>query len=342
MTRYFLGMDVGGTKTHALLADEHGKALAFGQAGPGNPEGGGYDELAAAMEAALTQALALAGIPYGELALSGLAGAGFGVGGYDWPGDELPVRQAIQRLGLGCPIEAANDTIIGLLAGLEQGWGVALVAGTGTNCRGRDRQGREGRVTGEGIRFGEFGGSSELMWKAVHAVNYAWIRRGPPTRLTERFLVLTGAQDAAELMEWLARGKVQADPGWAREIFKLADAGDAVAGELIAWSGRELGELACAVIRQLEMENETFEIALIGSLFKGGERLVEPLRQTITALAPKARLVRLAAPPVVGGVLLGRQAALAGRSHLGQDQGYAAFRQKLLASTMQFPGFRGE
>ena len=36
MTRYFLGVDVGGTKTHALIADENGRMTDFGRSGPGN------------------------------------------------------------------------------------------------------------------------------------------------------------------------------------------------------------------------------------------------------------------------------------------------------------------
>lgn len=304
MNAYFLGMDVGGTKTHALIADESGQVLGFGQAGGGNPEGGRYHELASAIQAALSDALETSGVT-----IQAIAGAGFGIGGYDWPCDHQPTLNAIAPLGLRCPVELANDAVIGLLAGAEQGWGVAVVSGTGTNCRGRDRVGREGRVTGEGIDFGEFGGSSELVWKAIHLVNYEWIRRGPPTQLTQLFLELTGAQDAFELMEGLARDRIEINPGWARAIFQVAEAGDAVAQELIAWSGRELGEMACAVIRQLKLEDEAFEVVLIGSLFKGGNLLVEPLRQTVQVLAPGARLVRLEAPPAVGGVLLGMQAA---------------------------------
>jgi N-acetylglucosamine kinase-like BadF-type ATPase len=34
--RYFLGVDAGGTKTHALITDETGQAVGFGAGGPGN------------------------------------------------------------------------------------------------------------------------------------------------------------------------------------------------------------------------------------------------------------------------------------------------------------------
>jgi len=37
--------------------------------------------------------------------------------------------------------------------------------------------------------------------------------------------------------------------------------------------------------------------------------LIEPMRETIHQLAPKARLVRLTAPPVLGAVMLGMEAA---------------------------------
>jgi hypothetical protein len=44
-------------------------------------------------------------------------------------------------------------------------------------------------------------------------------------------------------------------------------------------------------------------------MFDAGAALIELMRQRIHALAPAARLVRLAAPPVIGAVLLGMEAA---------------------------------
>ena len=95
-------------------------------------------------------------------------------------------------------------------------------------------------------------------------------------------------------------------------MFQLADAGDAVAAECIAWAGRELGSLACGVIRQIGIADRAFEVVLVGSLYNGGERLIGPMRDTIQSLAPGAALVKLAAPPVAGAVILGMDAGGSG------------------------------
>ena len=40
--QYFLGVDVGGTKSHCLIADEGGHVVGFGHSGPGNWEAVGW------------------------------------------------------------------------------------------------------------------------------------------------------------------------------------------------------------------------------------------------------------------------------------------------------------
>jgi N-acetylglucosamine kinase-like BadF-type ATPase len=305
MSHCFLGGDVGATKTHALIADESGQVIGFGEAGPGNHEVVGYDGLSAALETAVSGALAAAG-----LARQQIAGAGFGVAGYDWPSEREPTLVAIRSLGLGAPVDAVNDTTLGLLAGAAEGWGVAVVSGTGCNCRGWDRsRQRQGKVTGHGIWMGEAAGASELIFKTLQAIAREWTRRGPPTQLTPAFVEHTGSRSIEEFLENLTIGNIDVDASAARLVFRVAAQGDPVAMELIRWAGCELGELACAVIRQLEFEELVFDVVLIGSMFDGGLMLIEPMRQTIQARAPGAHLVRLTVPPVIGAVVLGMQQA---------------------------------
>ena len=305
MTRYFLGVDVGGTKTHALIADESGRAVGFGMGGSGNPHSVGYDGmLRDAIGPALEQALASA-----RVAEERIAGAGFGIAGYDWPSERERTLSALEALGLRSPREIVNDTIVGLLAGAEQGWGVAVVAGTGCNCRGWDVNRREGRVVGGMDEFGEAAGAGQVIEKALQAIGRAWSLRAPPTRLSEAFVAHTGARNVADMLEGLFMQRYRLDANAAPLVFQAATEGDQVAVDVIRWAGQELGSLAIGIIRQLGFETLDFDVVLVGSLYDGGPLLVEPMRETIHAVAPAARLVRLTAPPVVGGVLLGMETA---------------------------------
>ena len=304
MKRYFLGTDTGSTKSHAIIADETGQALGFGQGGQGNPQGIGFDGLLALLDDLVTQATGQAGITRAQI-----EGVGFGIAGYDWPSQRQKFMEVVAPLGLGAPIEFANDATVGLLAGSTAGWGVAVVSGTSCNCRGRDRGGREGRVTGYGHLFGEYGGAYELTLKAVQAIVSEWAHRGPTTRLTAAFMTLARAVTLDELVENFTTEKVEVDPEAARIVFQVAAEGDPVAIDIIGWLGCQLGDMANGVIRQLGFQTEEFEVVLVGSLYEGGPLLTQPMRQTIQALAPGARFVRLSAPPVVGGVLLGMEQA---------------------------------
>jgi N-acetylglucosamine kinase-like BadF-type ATPase len=298
MTNFFLGVDTGSTKSHALLTDENGRILGFGEAGPGNWEGVGWDGARHTIGHIMNQALSAAGIEPAQL-----TAAGFGLAGYDWPEDRRPHQELIRSLGVTAPFELVNDAFIGLLAGSSSGWGVAVAAGTSCNCYGRNAQGQIGRVTGAS-RFGEYAGSGELVWRALQAVAYSWSQRGPATRLGRAFLNATGAEDVTDLLAGLVRERYHLSAESAPLVFAVAAEGDEVALDLLRWAGRELGGLAVAVVRQLDLTEETFEIVLSGSFYNGSDLIRETMAETVHASAPCARLVRLQAPPVVGGVLL--------------------------------------
>ena len=301
MTRYFLGIDTGATKSHALIADESGQALGFGAGGSGNPDSVGHNGLVEVLQGIISQALLMAGIT-----LAQLAGAGFGIAGYDWPSQREPLLQTLQVLGLGqTPLDLVNDALIGLLAGAAEGWGVAVVAGTSCNCWGWDRQRRMGRMTGFSHLFGEAAGGHELLGKATHAVAAEWTRRGPATNLTPALIEWAGARDIEDWLEGLSRQRYHMSAAAALVVFRVAAEGDAVAQDLIRWAGRELGGMALGVIRQLDFEGLEFESGPAGSFYNGSPLLSQTMAETIHAVAPGARLVRLTVPPVVGGVLLG-------------------------------------
>lgn len=321
--RYFLGVDVGGTKTHALIADETGQALGFGRGGCGSHEMTGYDGLTATLQSVLSQALEMTGICVDQI-----SGAGMGIAGYDWPSQRQEHLDAIAPLGLKAPLKIVNDAVLGIAAGSAEGWGISVVGGTGCNCRGLSKNHqREGRVVGGGYWSGEAAGGFDIVYRAMRAVTFEWVKRGPATALTPAFIQHIGAQDLDDLIEGIYLMRYGFDPSMLRLFFQVAAQGDPAALDVLRWAGEELGGMAVSVANQLELQDETFDVVLIGSLFDGHPLLQEVLGETIHKVAPGARLVRLDIPPVVGGVLLGMEAA-------GVD--FHGKRQQLIQSTRKF------
>jgi N-acetylglucosamine kinase-like BadF-type ATPase len=87
-------------------------------------------------------------------------------------------------------------------------------------------------------------------------------------------------------------------------VVRAAQQGDHAAQHILASAGRELGELAVAVIRRLYMALEAFAVVPFGGVFKAGDLILSPFRETIIAAAPQAQIVLPHFEPVVGAVLL--------------------------------------
>ena len=304
--RYFLGIDGGGTKTHALVADENGQALGFTRGGPGSWEVVGYAGLTDSLRNVTSRAVNEAGIT-----LSQITSAGLGLAGFDWPSQEAAHIDALTAAGIRTPSRLVNDTVLGIIAGSREGWGIAIVSGTGCNCRGisRDHQRQARVVGGAGHWSGEAAGGADILARAMRAVTYEWTKRGPVTGLSQAFLAHTAAQNLDELIEGLYLERYPFDPAMVLLVFETARQGDAQAMEVMRWAGRELGGMALGVINQLELKDEMFDVVLIGSIYDGHPLIKETLAETLLTAAPCASLVQLKVPPVVGGVLLAMEDA---------------------------------
>jgi len=200
-----------------------------------------------------------------------------------------------------------NDGVNGLLAGATRGIGVNVTAGSSNNCRGRNQNGKEGRIVGNAPPFGEYGGATEIVQRGLQIANYAWIKRISPTVLTEIYINAVGAKDEIDLMEGLSNEKYHLLPFIAIEVIKAAQNDDAAAREIIQWAGEELGWLAVSVARQIEMEHDVVEVIQSGSVFDAGEIISNSMRGIVMKHLPKAKIIRLDGPPVVGAVILGME-----------------------------------
>jgi N-acetylglucosamine kinase-like BadF-type ATPase len=295
-----LGIDVGASKTHAILADERGCVLGAGRAGCANWEVVGLEGAGDALRSAIVEASLAASV-----APAAISASGYGLAGLDWPSDEERLRPVIDALGVGGPYVMVNDAFLPLRAGAADGVGLAAIAGSGSTVAGRNRAGKTDRSFGAGFPFADWGGAGDIAGAAVHAVAQAYQGLGPETALAERMLTVTGCASVAELLEKVMRWQVKVRGEFAPQVLQAAQSGDAVAQSIVCRAGTTIGANAVAVARRLGMLDTPFDLVTAGGVFSSRSELLNgSLLETVAAYAPGVKLVHWASPPVVGALLL--------------------------------------
>lgn len=298
-----LGIDAGGSKTVAWLADQEGRVIGEGR-GPGA-------NLHSAGELATEKTLydvmhdALGERPSMPPVVA------VGMAGMDRPDDEAVVRGILRRLGCRGQIVAVNDAHIALVAGADELPGVVVIAGTGSIAYGIGPAGTAARAGGWGEVYGDEGSAFWVGARALAAVVRAADRRGPATALTTLVLRHAGAERIDGLVRHVhtrpdRRPFITAMAG----LVARAEAdGDAVAAEILRAATDELTLAARSVVEQLGMRGDRFHVVLSGGLFKMAPVMASSLAARITDLAPKATTGLLTDEPALGAVRLARRAA---------------------------------
>jgi N-acetylglucosamine kinase-like BadF-type ATPase len=295
-----LGIDGGASKTHAILIDEQGRVCGVGRAGCSNWEVVDLDGAQAALTEAIGGAAESAGIPTQDIDASG-----YGLAGLDWPSDKERLKPVISSLEVGGPSVMVNDAFLPLRAGTSDGIGLAAIAGSGTTVVGRNRAGQTARSFGAGYPFTDWGGASDIVYGAVHAVAGAYKGLAPQTTLTERMLGATGCADAAELLEKLMRWQVKLGGQFAPQVFAAAHEGDAPAQAIVQRAGETIGDNAIAVARRLGMLDTACDLVAAGGVFSSkSSLLLNSLLNRMRSQMPQVQLVHWQAPPVVGALFL--------------------------------------
>jgi N-acetylglucosamine kinase-like BadF-type ATPase len=299
-----LGVDGGGTTTHAIVADVSGRVLGAGVAGPSNWEDVGIEGTEKALQEAVQGALGKAAVRVTDVAASV-----FGLAGIDFPADEERLAQIPEAIGLRGPHLLLNDSLVALRAGTNRSWGIVVVAGTGSVVAGRNERGEVVRTFGMGPMFGDFGSASEISEAGITAVAAAVSGRGPRTSLTDILPKAAGFEDPLAFFEAVSRARVDGST-FAPQVFEAAEARDTVARGILEYAAGALAESAGHVARSLSIADKEFELVLAGSIFRAKGRVFRSaFDATIRKLLPLATPLRLEAPPVVGAALLAVEAA---------------------------------
>ncbi len=299
---YVLGIDGGGTKTHAVVVDEQERVLGEGFAGPSNPLRVGVNSAALAVRAAVDEACDAAGVRRADI-----SAAEVGLAGVRRADLRERMRETLLGLGLG-RIEVVTDAEIALYGATKGAPGLVLIAGTGSICCGLSARGKRVCAGGWGPLAGDEGGGSWLARRALQAVAHASDGRGPGTTLVQvacHYFNVTAPEDLS-LALYAPSMTNEHIAGFGRYVIEAAQKRDAVARAIITEAGRELGQAAVAVIGKLNMKAERFQVAYVGGVFRAAELILSPLREVINGLAPRAYLAPPQLPPAIAAAHMAR------------------------------------
>lgn len=296
-----LGVDVGGTKTDALVVARDG--IVVGRVrGPGaNHEAIGWDLAAARIRGTVEHVLHTAGVSARDVVASG-----WGISGLDWPADEAMYRSIVGALSLGGPSMVVNDAFLALEAGNSAAPGVAVVSGTGVLVVGRAEDGTTARTLGVGAGRGEWGSAGDVVRAAAVAVAQQHMRLGPLTALTEVALQRSKVGSAGAYCEEVWRhGRAHLLPP---DVWDVAAAGDPVAEAIANRVADSLAAGVGAVAQRLHLR--ACDVLLAGRVLDPGHpvlhtRLVAALSKELPGGRPRP----LGVPPVIGAVMAGARLA---------------------------------
>lgn len=294
---YFLGVDVGGTKTHALIADHEGKVIVFHD-GPGaNYQGLGVEKAYSNLKDTITEALKKA-----SLKLQDVEAVFFGVAGADFDYEIRIVRTILDRLGLK-RYAFDNDGRIALRSGTLNDVGILISCGTGGinyACDGK----RMERIGGFSTFFGERLGSYIIAGLVASAIIRGKDGRSNPTKMIQIF-----ESQISMKMEDIMHYEYEGDYEKMREytilliktLFSAAKQHDFVALKILCHIVDEIVDIVRAFRMKLDF-TPPIKLVLEGSFFKNADPIL--LEMISSAVGPEYEIIVPKHPPVVGAVLL--------------------------------------
>jgi N-acetylglucosamine kinase-like BadF-type ATPase len=307
---FVVALDGGSSKTDAVLVAADGTLLGRSRVGPSNHQLIGLDAAVDALGAAIAAAVADAGIddppfplcPVGVYCLAGL----------DLPVDEDHLAPAIALRGWSGIDLLRNDTFAISRAGTTSTWGIGIVCGTGMNCAGVGPDGASVRFPALAELSGDFApGGAWLGVRALGLALRATDGRGPATVLTHRVPAHFAQPDVEAVLTAVYTGTLPYGRLFelAQVLLDAAAAGDEPAREAADTLADEVVAFVRAAVTRLRVADTDVEVVLGGGIFDTDDAaFVARVTKGIGAVAPRAQVRRLDAPPVLGAALLGLDA----------------------------------
>jgi glucosamine kinase len=286
MTQIVIGIDGGGSKTHAIVADESGSTL--GEAtGPGSAVKPGEEDASAdVIVQTAREALEKADLTHvtPRVLCVGVAGVGREQA-------RQALWQALVSRDIAGDIVVHTDFGIALDDAFGDGPGVLLIAGTGSAAFGRSPAGTTGRCGGWGPVIGDEGSGTWIGRRALSIVSAASDGRESQTALTGAILTAAEVNEVIDLIPWAASASREQIASLAPVVFTVAEGGDLRANAVVSLAVEELMLHIRALGQSLfGDERAAIPVALAGGLMSKGSMLRKRLEHRLRAAVPGAQV----------------------------------------------------
>ncbi|MSR43535.1 MAG: hypothetical protein EXS19_05815, partial [Pedosphaera sp.] len=312
----FLGIEGGGTRTVALLADAAGHLLKRAESGPANVR-------------LLTDAQLLR--HFREIAKSfpRPAAVGIGLAGARDEKDRERIRRAAAIAWPRLPCHATNDLETALAAGsslfkgqnpkprrtghgaarasdeTSSGAQVLVLSGTGSCCYGRAAGGRTAKMGGWGHMLGDKASGYEIGLRALKAAVFYFDRDGTWSRLGQQLLRTLQLNEPEDLIRWAQSAGKTEIAALTMEVFAAAARGDRIARDILEGASASLANdaVSCAT-KLLGKTHAPVRFVLAGSVLLKQPRFSQKIAREIKTRWPGASVTPLKRESAWGAVAL--------------------------------------
>jgi N-acetylglucosamine kinase len=297
MESVVLGIDGGGTKTLALLADSRGNEIARYIAGASNPNVVGIETAADRLIEATDACCASAGVPASRIGavVLGLAGAGS-----DENKRGLRTR-LVERYGEDFPVTIDTDARIALEGALGGRPGIVIIAGTGSVIVSKDTSGSVFVVGGWGRMLGDEGSGYFLGVEAAKAFARDYDHIEDASALRNAIRAKVGWETRDHLIGAIYREKFELST-LAPIVLELAGSGDAVCNSILRRAAAPLA--AQVAVASPRVGTPQILVATCGGLIDHPTSYRTVLAETVERTVPSASVILPMRSAVDGAVLM--------------------------------------